>query len=344
MKKIIFAVAVSVVAAAALNMSAEDKMIVSLKDGTTQEYNVEAIEKVSFEYIEPAFSVTLKDGTTAEYTTIPTLLRQTGATGEATQFGFGNVAAENPAELTAGEYGVYFTLSPSKVYNGSVDLATETSSYALKLVKYVEGASEFILDKVTSGTITTSINNKTQKVTVDINAEFDDGTVLAAKYEGAAKNVTNIEDMLPAKAYGNEVYYTSPYGESHANITSLTVSTSTSGKTTLKFGLDGYVGYDNKVQIILTEDFIESNPGTFNMNEVAGWELKCGSVQLCNVPDSDSSKPYKNVADNGTMKFIANSDGTYEIFIEVENYYNNYMGDHKGDGTKVIFNFVGAPF
>lgn len=343
MKKIITAVAISVAAVAAGSMSAEDKMIVNLKDGSTQEFNVEAIENVSFEYVEPAFTVTLADGTKAEYAAIPSLLRQTGATGEATQFGFGNVAAETPADLTAGEYGVYFSLSPTKVYNGSIDLATETSSYVLKLVKYVEGASEFILEKVTSGTITTSLNSKTQKVTVDINAEFDDGTVLAAKYEGAAKNITNIEDMLPGKAYGNEVYYTSPYGESHANITSLKVSTS-SGKTTLKFGLDSYIGSYDYVQIKLEDSFLESNPGTFNMTEVTGWELKCGSVQLCNVPDSDSSKEYKNVADNGTMKFIANADGSYEIFIEVENYYNNNMGTHMGDGTKVVFNFVGAPF
>lgn len=344
MKKIITAVAISIAAVATGNMSAEDKMIVSLKDGSTQEFNVEAIEKVLFETVEPVFTVTLPDGTTAEYPAIPSLLRQTGATGEATQFGFGNVAAETPADLTAGEYGVYFSLSPSKVYNGSVDLATETSSYVLKLVKYAEGASEFILEKVTSGTITTSINNKTQKVTVDINAEFDDGTVLAAKYEGAAKNVTNIEDMLPGKAYGNEVYCAGPSGESHANITSLTVSTSASGKTTLNFGLDSYIGSSDNVQIKLEESFLESNPGTFNMAEVTGWELKCGSVSVCNVPDSDSNKQYKNVVDNGTMKFIANADGSYEIFIEVENYYNNFMGSHIGDGTKVVFNFVGAPF
>lgn len=346
MKKIITTVAISIAAAATFYMSAEDKMIVNLKDGTTQEFDVNKIDKVSFEYIEPAFTVTLPGEDMVEYTAIPTLLRQTGATGEATQFGFGNVTAETPAELTAGEYGVYFSLSPSKVYNGTVDLATESSSYVLKLVKYVEGASEFILDKVTSGSITTSINSKTQKVTLDINAEFDDGTVITAKYEGSVKNVTSIEEMLPGKSYGNEVFgYSNEGVESHATITGFSASKSDyTGDTTLKFKMDSYIGTANEIRIVMTEDLINSNAGTFDMATTIGWQFRCGGVQLYNVPDSDPSKPYKNIADNGTMKVIVNDDGTYEVFVDVQNYYDNSFGTHQGDGYRVILNYVGAPF
>ena len=65
-------------------------------------------------------------------------------------------------------------------------------------------------------------------------------------------------------------------------------------------------------------------------------------IQLYGNDPSDPSAQYKNCADNGTMKVALNDDGTYELFIEVQNYYNNYMGTHLGTPEKSILIYVGA--
>lgn len=346
MKKIFLAglfAAVSTIGAYALD---EELMIVTLKDGSTVEYNVENVERVNFEnrHTEEAFTVT-SDGHTASYPSIPVMLRVKAAeTGAATQFGFGTVSATDASGLVDGEYGMYLKVSALKIYAGDIDLATETESYSMRLIKYADGQAEEILEAVTSGRLTTKINNKNNQVTINLEATFDNGTVVTANYVGRPADVESLDAMIPAKQYGNEMfYYDSSQNEFNAKITDVYKSYSSySGKTTLRFSLDDYLNGEEEVRIVFTDELFKSTQGTFNLAETAGWELRLGGFQLSGYDENDPNSNYKNCADNGTMKFINNADGTIELFIEVQNYYNNYMGTHLGTPEKVIFNYVGS--
>lgn len=347
MKKIFIT---GLMALASLNMSYaldEEFMVVTLKDGTTVEYNVANVERVNFDlrHTDDAFTVVNTDGTTDAYVTIPTLLRVRAAeTGAATQFGFGTVQATDAQGLTQGDYGVYLSVSAAKLYAGDIDLATETDSYVLKLVKYENGDTKTLNEKVTSGTLSTKINNKNNNVTISLDAVFEDGVAVTAKYAGRPVDVESLDAMIPAKKYGNEAfYYDSSEKEYHASVTDVRKSFSSySKKTTLTFDFDNMINGEQYIKIIFSEALMNSTETTFNLAETAGWELRLGTIQLCGYDKDDSSIDWKNAADNGTMILEHNPDGTIHIYMEVQNYYNNYMGTHLGTHEKVIFNYVGS--
>lgn len=126
----------------------------------------------------------------------------------------------------------------------------------------------------------------------------------------------------------------------HANVESVDQTYSSySKKHTFYFYTDSQKVYDD-IKLVIEEDLI--NAGTLNLSETKGWSFQYGVIQLYGNDPSDPSAQYKNCADNGTMKVALNDDGTYELFIEVQNYYNNYMGTHLGTPEKIILNYVGA--
>lgn len=346
MKKMILAGAIGALATMSLHAYTEEQMVIELKDGTTVEYNVENVEKVNFKVTEFNFTITPANGEMVAYATVPTLLRVIpDNAGDPTLLGFGNVAGATAEEIAQGEYGVYLSVSPSKIYTGEFDLAENTDSYTLKLVKYTEGGSEWTLDKVTSGTLSTKFNNKTRKVTLELEAVMSDGTAISAKYDGAATDVESIEGLTPAKVYGNEGFYTNEDGaESHAVISSVSKRYSSYSKaTTFTITFDGYLGGQDEATIVVSDAMFESGEEEFDLTEAIGWQFKLGYlIQLTGPSGNEERDKYSNVADNGFMKAKQNEDGTYELFIEIQNYYNNYMGTHLGTPAKVILNYAGV--
>ena len=349
MKKTIIACATAAIATLGLYAATDEIMVIKLTDGTTVEYNVKDVEMVNFDVrvTEDAFTVTPPAGDAAAYTTIPTMLRVAAASGSGnpTLFGFGTVAATAAEDLTTGEYGVYISLSASKVYNGDVDLATEKDSYTVKLVKYTEGGAEYILDEVTEGTLSTSLNSKTRKVTLTLDAVMKDGTAVTAKYEGVPADVESIEAMVPAIQYSNVGYYYDADGkESVVNIEKKKKKYSSYSKaTTFTFVFDGYLGGQDEATLVIPDAIFESGETEFNLPEANGWQFKLGyMIQLYGPTGNADRDKYSNVADNGKMKVKKIDDNTYELFIEVQNYYNNYMGTHLGTPQKVIINYSGA--
>ena len=328
-----------------LNAAEEEFMVVSLKDGSKVEYNVKDVSRIAFDIrdVAVAFSIKSSDGETVSYPSIPVLFRESPTeTGGYTGFGFGTVHSDTPEGLASGEYGLYLTLSASKLYTSDLDLANERNSYSLQLVKYTEGGSEYILDNVSEGTLTTAIDRKSGNVTLKIDALFDDGTEVSADYKGAVKSVETLSGMIPGIVYGNEFFYYDLNGNQsiHANVESVDHTYSSySKKHTFYFYTDSQKVYDD-IKLVIEEDLI--NAGTLNLSETKGWSFQYGVIQLYGNDPSDPSAQYKNCADNGTMKVALNDDGTYELFIEVQNYYNNYMGTHLGTTEKIILNYVGA--
>lgn len=172
-----------------------------------------------------------------------------------------------------------------------------------------------------------------------------DGTAVTAKYEGVPADVESIEAMVPAIQYGNVGYYYDADGkESVVNIASVTKKYSSYSKaTTFTFVFDGYLGGQDEATLVIPDAIFESGETEFNLPEANGWQFKLGyMIQLYGPTGNADRDKYSNVADNGKMKVKKIDDNTYELFIEVQNYYNNYMGTHLGTPQKVIINYSGA--
>ncbi len=326
-------------AAISLGAAADDEvMIVTLTDGTTVEYNVAQVSKVNFEVRETvpaAFTVTPADGETIEFQTIPTMFRQAADDdSQPTTFGFGTVEATTPANLVNGEYGVKLSVSAIKLYGGEFDLVENPDSYSLFLGTYEDGKLIDLQDVVTAGKISTKINNKTRKVTININATFKNGTVITAEYEGLPESTDVIDEMFPEISRGNVLIYTTTSGtENTYEVTGASMRASAS--------YDTYTftnsGYEDFVIEIRNRDLI--NAGKLELSEAVGFSIKYGySMQLGR---RDATDIYSNAPNNGVMTFTKNDDGTCEVSVDVLNKYNSNIGQNLGNGEHLIFHYVG---
>lgn len=344
--------ALALASTANLHALDEEFMTITFTDGSTVQYNVNLVEKVEFTQVhtDDAFAVTPADGSTDAYATIPSMLRvKPAATGDPTQFAFGTVEANSADQLTQGKYALWLTVSAAKIYNGEFDLASSADSYTLKLIKYAEdGTDPVVLDAVATGTLSTSVNNKNQRVTIKLEATFDDGTAVTVNYTGLPSDVETVEAVIPEKQYGNELYYYDMDGNLFTtDITSVRKSYSSfSGKTTFYFTLaDDYNNSNYEARIVLEADllsgFVEGTTYTLPMSETPGWEFRYGAIQLYCTPDSDSSKPWKNQANNGTLIITTGADGYYEFFIDITNSYV-MSGTLHEDPQRVILNYKGT--
>lgn len=351
MKHIILAAAVFASTAFSATALDEEFMIVKLKDGSTIEYNVLNIENVSFEqrHTDEAFTVTPANGDSyAGYLTIPTMFRAKPAnTGDATTFGFGTVEATAPADLIAGEYGVQIAVSAAKIYQGEIDLAIDKDSYTIKLMKYKDGGSEYILENIASGTLNTRLNSKNQKVTIELDAVFEDGTKVTASYTDKPTDVESLKAIVAPVKYGNEVFYHDLNGNvANAKIASVTKKYSSfSQKTTLTFTLQEgqYIGGSSSLTVKLTDAIMNSEKTEFNLAQDAGWEFAVDgtSLQLISPTGETDRDYYSHVIDNGLMRFVKNGNGTYQLYFEFKNSYIT-MGNAGSTLEKIIFNYEGA--
>lgn len=345
MKKIISTI-VSTAMAVGVYAGVREMMVVTLKDGTTVEYNVDNVEMVNFQVTEDAFSVIPSGGTEAGYATIPAMLRQQPSeAGKPTIFGFGHVTATTAEDLTAGEYGVHVTVSAAKLYQGDIDLSTDKDSYMLKLVKYTEGGAERIWDNVASGTLTTKINAKNQRVTLQLDAVFSDGTVVTANYEGKPTDVESLDAAVPEIKYGNELFYFDTTGsEKHKNVVSATKSYSSfSGSTTFTLNFDSEVftssGGTTNIKIAIPETMLNSGDSSWSLAETTGeWRITFGGMFFYGATGT-SMDTYSRIPDNGTLK-VAVNDGVYEIHLEIINSYV-YNGLKSGTTERIIVHYEG---
>lgn len=341
MRQIIFSIATLM----ALSASAElrETMTVNLADGTSITYNVNDVDKVTFESVEiqEAFTITPAGGEKQIYETIPTMLRVVpGEEAASMEFGFGTVEGTSGADFVQGEYGVWLRLSPTKFGIADFNLAENPDSYILTVMKYEDGQAVETYEKVSEGTLTTAINQKTKVVTLKLSATFEDGTLVTADYTGIPTNVESLEGIVPAKQYGNEVIVLNPDGSqlSHFLVKYMTASVSSySGKTTLK----GYDNYDEEVFRIVADGNV-LNKGKLNIPEIEGdASLTINQGYSIQVTSPETSG-FRNVLNNGTASVELDSNNEYHVLVEFDNYYSNSNGDNLGDGKHVIISFNGA--
>lgn len=260
--------------------------------------------------------------------------------GEATNFAFGDVKATKPADLLGGKYAAWISVSASKLYNGSIDMVSDASSYTIHFIDY---ATRTVYTKVKSGTITTAKDSEGNTY-VKINATLPDGIAFNVEYLGNPAEAESLEEIIPKAVEENQYKYYNSDGEI-AKTVKIGTSYITEGSTVkFYFVKDGATSKRDEEQV-----YIEVEPSLIGAGELSLPEITLekkysirytvGGIQL------DSHKKtggYGNEPNNGTLSITKNEDGSYDIYLEVINKYKNSYTSDGGDNTKIVLHYVGT--
>lgn len=260
--------------------------------------------------------------------------------GAATTFAFGDVEATTADGLLAGKIGVAVSISASKLYNGTIDLATDADSYTLK---YIDYATRVTYEKVKAGTITTA-KDKDGKLYIKINATFDDNRTIELEYYGATTAVESLDGMTPAVVSNSYKLY-NPDGSPLINkdICKVLFKQKSNIYTFYLYGGEFSSKFSSeKVTLQVDESFI--NAGTINLAELKdgdNFQVKYSDVQLYS-PDAKYGG-FNNTPDNGTFSIKKDAAGNYEISLDVVNTYTNKNTPNgAGNKERFVFNYNGA--
>ena len=266
------------------------------------------------------------------------LVLNPATTGAATTFAFGDVEATTADGLLAGKIGVAVSISASKLYNGTIDLAADADSYTLK---YIDYATRVTYEKVKAGTITTA-KDKDGKLYIKINATFDDNRTIELEYYGATTSVESLDGMTPAVVSNSYKLY-NPDGSILINkdICKVLFKQKNNIYTFYLYGGEFSSKYGEKVTLQVDEKFI--NAGTINLAKLKdgdNFKVKYSDVELCS-PDA-KYMGYSNTPDNGTFSIKKDAAGNYEISLDVVNTYTNANTTNGGNKERLVFNYNGA--
>lgn len=267
------------------------------------------------------------------------LVLNPATTGAATTFAFGDVEATTADGLLAGKIGVAVSISASKLYNGTIDLAADADSYTLK---YIDYATRVTYEKVKAGTITTA-KDKNGKLYIKINATFDDNRTIELEYYGATTSVESLDGMTPAVVSNSYKLY-NPDGSILINkdICKVLFKQKSNIYTFNLYGGEFSSKFSSeKVTLQVDEKFI--NAGTINLAKLKdgdNFKVKYSDVELCS-PDA-KYMGYSNTPDNGTFSIKKDAAGNYEISLDVVNTYTNANTTNGGNKERLVFNYNGA--
>ncbi|MCM1348594.1 MAG: hypothetical protein NC338_04210 [Firmicutes bacterium] len=281
---------------------------------------------------------------------VPTMFRAVGTTtGAPNEYAFGTVEATEPAGLAEGTYGIYLALAPGAMNAGGVsDLAADAGSYQIKLYTYVDGQAVDSVATVTAGSIKYDWKPQRQRLTINIDATFSDGTVLHSEYTGKPVDVSSVGAMVPAKRYSNEIEMINPAGTGSTSypiesitVTKLTPSQWSSSKYTLRITFNAPTFGANSVKLEVIADEVV-NKGNINMATVDNgcYAFYANTIQLHASNPNDSADAWKNHPKDGWLNVSQEGD-VYKVHIEVTNYYT-MNGSTGGTGEKIVLNWEGA--
>ena len=273
------------------------------------------------------------------YNVASALVLNPATVGAATTFAFGDVEATTADGLLAGKIGVAVSISASKLYNGTIDLAADADSYTLK---YIDYATRVTYEKVKAGTITTA-KDKDGKLYIKINATFDDNRTIELEYYGATTAVESLDGMTPAVVSNSYKLY-NPDGSPLINkdICKVLFKQKNNIYTFYLYGGEFSSKYGERVTLQVDESFI--NAGTINLAELKdgdNFQVKYSDVQLYS-PDAKYGG-FNNTPDNGTLSIKKDAAGNYEISLDVVNTYTNKNTPNgAGNKERLVFNYNGA--
>lgn len=272
------------------------------------------------------------------YNVASALVLNPATVGAATTFAFGDVKATTADGLLAGKIGVAVSISASKLYNGTIDLAADADSYTLK---YIDYATRVTYEKVKAGTITTA-KDKDGKLYIKINATFDDNRTIELEYYGATTTVESLDGMTPAVVSNSyKLYNADGRILKNQDICKVLLKQKNNIYTFYLYGGEFSSKYGSeKVTLQVDESFI--NAGTINLAKLKdgdNFQVKYSDIQLYS-PDAK----YGGSAltpDNGTFSIKKDAAGNYEISLDVVNTYTSATLSG-GNKERLVFNYNGA--
>lgn len=260
--------------------------------------------------------------------------------GEAVNFAFGDVEATKPVDMLGGKYAAWISVTASKLYNGTIDMESDASSYTLHFIDY---GTRTVYTKVKSGTITTAKDSEGNTY-VKINATLPEGITFSVEYLGKPAEAESLEEIIPKAVEENQYKYYNSDGEvaKTVKIGTSYIKESTSA-VKFYFVKDGATSKRDEEQV-----YIEVEPSLIGAGEVSLPDINLekkysikytiGGIQL------DSHKKtggFGNEPTNGTLSITKNDDGSYEIFLDVTNKYKSQYTSNGGDNTKIVLHYVG---
>ena len=279
----------------------------------------------------------------SDYRVASALCLKPTTTGAATTFAFGDAEAATAEDLLKGKAAVSVGISASKLYNGTIDMATETDSYSFK---YIDYTTRIVYDKVKSGTITTA-QDADGKLYIKIEATMDDNRVVELEYYGTTTEVESLDEMIPAAVAENEYKYYNSDGA-----VSLNKQLGTSyvdlykGNYTFYFIPEGDSKYSSdKVVLKVSSDMI--NAGEIELASLAEttstsiFDLKfnAGGIQLQSYA---AGHGFGNTPNNGKLTITKDDNENYTIALDVYNKYKSQFTQNGGDNTHLVLNFKGT--
>lgn len=277
------------------------------------------------------------------YDVASALVLNPATVGAATTFAFGDVKATTADGLLAGKIGVAVSISASKLYNGTIDLAADADSYTLK---YIDYATRITYEKVKAGTITTA-KDKDGKLYIKINATFDDNRTIELEYYGATTAVESLDGMTPAVVSNSYKYYNADGDVAINRTIGQSYYKEYKGNTTFYFiPKDGSkTDSSNRVELKVSTDLI--NAGEIQLASLAAntstsvFDLKLNSSYML-LQSYAASHGYGNIPNNGTLTITKDESGNYTISLDVRNKYSNNYTENGGDNTRLVLDFKGS--
>lgn len=286
------------------------------------------------------FSVTDTEQAITSFSVLSALCVQPSATGEPTNFAFADVEAQAPADFLNAKAAVWFSVSAAKLYNGTVDMATEADSYTFR---YIDYATRTVYDKVKSGSITTAQGFGGQTY-VSLEAVLEDGRTVSLSYFGTFAAAESLDEIIPSVVAENEYKYYNSDGE--LSITrQLGTSYMKEYKGNITFYLipegDGKTSSD-RVEVKVGSDLInagEIDLANIGQEKVFDIKYNAGGIQLQSYA---AGHGYGNMPNNGTLTVSKDENGVYEILLDVTNKYTNSYTSNGGDNTRIVVNYKGT--
>lgn len=282
-----------------------------------------------------------KAGTAASTDILSAFVVKPATTGAATTFAFGDGKGNVPDSLQKGTMAVAVSISASKLYGDTIDMATDKDSYTFK---YYDYAKREVYDKVTAGTIV-SKQDAEGNLYLHLEATLDDGRQVSVDYYGPVTEAESLDAMTPAPVAANEYKYYNADGELTIDrqIGTSYIDTDSQGNTTFYLIPEGESKYSSyKVQLKVSADLI--NVGEVKLaelNTTCTFDLKfqLGGMQL---QSEAAGHGFGNKPDNGTMTVTKGDDGTYDITVDVLNHYASRWNPNGGDNTHLVLHYTGT--
>lgn len=282
-----------------------------------------------------------KSGTAAATPVLSAFIVKPATTGAATQFAFGDMEANVPDSLVNGTQAVAVSISASKLYGDTIDMATDNDSYSFQ---YYDYGSREVYDKVTAGTIVTK-QDAEGNLYIHLVATLEDGRQVTVDYYGHVTEASSLDGMTPAPVAANEYKYYNADGDLTINrqLGTSYIDTDSQGNTTFYLIPEGESKFSSyKVQLKVSADLINAGViGLDTLGQTATFDLKfsLGGIQLQSYA---AGHGYGNTVDNGTLCITKSDDGTYDIQVDVLNHYDTPWHSKGGDNTHLVFHYNGT--